>query len=113
MADARKREGRTACPAGIVGEYLTIPEVARLLHRRTTVIREYATRREDPLPFRIFEDQGKDPLPFRIFEDQGKGPLIHRDDLRDWWVRNTVVYGESPAAKLSTVYKRSSHGERF
>lgn len=57
-------------PAGIVGEYLTIPEVARLLHRRTTVIREYATRREDPLPF-------------RIFEDQGKGPLIHRDDLRE------------------------------
>ena len=100
MVDARKREGRTGYPAGIVGEYLTIPEVARLLHRRTTVIREYATRREDPLPF-------------RIFEDQGKGPLIHRDDLREWWVRNTVIYGESPAAKLSTVYKRSSHGERL
>lgn len=46
-------------------------------------------------------------------ECQGKGPPIHKDGLREWWVRNTVIYGESPAAKLSTVYKRSSRGERL
>ena len=95
--DGRRVEVRIR--SELVPVYLTVEEVATMLHRRTTIIREYMMRPEDPMPF-------------RIFADQERGPLINKDDLNDWWMRNTVIYWESEAAKEATVYKRSSHGQR-
>lgn len=57
-------------------EYYSLAETARLLHVHVRRIRELATRREDPLPF-------------RRFPGQQRGAFIHREDLRTWLERNT------------------------
>lgn len=81
-------------------EFLTMAEVARLLHRRVDSIRKMAA-------------EGEDPIPFRIFRNQSKGPLVHRLEFFLWWQRNTVLYQSSDAAKLTSNYKKSCKRQLF
>ncbi|MBQ9021924.1 MAG: helix-turn-helix domain-containing protein [Eggerthellaceae bacterium] len=35
-----------------------------------------------------------DPLPLRVLRGHARGSLIHRDDLREWMERNSVLFAE-------------------
>ena len=36
-------------------------------------------------------ERDDDPIPFRCFPNSQRGAFIHKDDLRQWIVRNTVL----------------------
>ena len=97
MSGRGDHEERAIYVLQMVEDYLTIADVGKLMHVKATTVRELALRDDDPIPF-------------RIFENQRRNPLVHADDFRLWWVRNTVPYKGSPAGRNATVYKRSSHG---
>ena len=66
----------------IAEEYFTITQTCQLL--RVSVNRSYIDRDEDPMPF-------------RCFPGQTKGYFIHKDDLREWLMRNTVMVHDEKA----------------
>ena len=41
--------------------------------------------------------QDDDPMPFRCFPGQQRGAFIHKDDLREWLMRNTVMVHDEKA----------------
>ena len=40
---------------------------------------------------RALVERDDDPMPFRCFPNSQRGAFIHKDDLRQWIVRNTVL----------------------
>ena len=65
-------------------EYYTIAQTCQMLHITTRRINAYMDREEDPMPF-------------RCFPGQTKGYFIHKDDLREWLMRNTVMVHDEKA----------------
>lgn len=64
-----------------VKEYYNAYEVAYLLQVSKDKVYDLARRPSDPLPL-------------RCLRGNMRGALIHRDDLRDWIERNTVLFAE-------------------
>ena len=62
----------------IAAEYFTIMQTCQLLRVSVNRIRAYIERDDDPMPF-------------RCFPNSQRGAFIHKDDLRQWIVRNTVL----------------------
>ena len=62
----------------IAAEYFTIMQTCQLLRVSVNRIRAYIERDDDPMPF-------------RCFPGQTKGYFIHKDDLREWLMRNTYA----------------------
>jgi hypothetical protein len=62
-------------------EYLTVDQVARVLHVHRQRVAEWASLEDDPMPF-------------RIFPGMQKGAFISRDDLIDWVDRNSIPLAE-------------------
>ena len=59
-------------------EYYTIAQTCEMLRLTSRRINAYMEREEDPMPF-------------RLFPDRKRGAFIHKDDLREWLMRNTVL----------------------
>ncbi|MBQ9005042.1 MAG: hypothetical protein IJ092_01575 [Atopobiaceae bacterium] len=76
----------------IADEYFTILETASLLNVSDKRIRAYIDRDEDPMPF-------------RCFEGKTRGAFIHRDDLRAWVMRNTVLLHDEKAKQRDGARK--------
>jgi hypothetical protein len=79
----------------IAEEYFTITQTCQLLRVSVNRIRSYIDRDEDPMPF-------------RCFPGQTKGYFIHKDDLREWLMRNTVrlrtsTFSSMPRLSVSWV----------
>lgn len=70
-------------------EYYTIRDVSRLLHISPDTVKELANRDDDPLPM-------------RIFPDKQRGAFIHKDDLREWISRSTILLRDASTSE----YKR-------
>ena len=68
----------------IAAEYFTIMQTCQLLRVSVNRIRAYIERDDDPMPF-------------RCFPGQTKGFFIHKDDLREWLMRNTVMVHDEKA----------------
>ncbi len=68
----------------IAAEYFTIMQTCQLLRVSVNRIRAYIERDDDPMPF-------------RCFPGQTKGYFIHKDDLREWLMRNTVMVHDEKA----------------
>ena len=64
-----------------VVEYYSMLEVAKMLHVHHSRVKEWATRTDDPLPF-------------RIFPGMRRGAFISREDLYAWLSENTVLFSE-------------------
>ena len=75
-------------------EYYTIAQTCQMLHITTRRINAYMDREDDPMPF-------------RLFPDSKRGAFIHKDDLRDWIMRNTVLARDGRSRDGQT----SSHRE--
>ena len=68
----------------IAEEYFSITQTCQLLRINARRIRQYVA-------------QDDDPMPFRCFPGQQRGAFIHKDDLRAWLERNTVMlHDEKP-----------------
>ena len=68
----------------IAEEYFTITQTCQLLRVSVNRIRSYIDRDEDPMPF-------------RCFPGQTKGYFIHKDDLRERHMQNTVMVHDEKA----------------
>ena len=68
----------------IAEEYFSITQTCQLLRINVNRIRAYIERDDDPMPF-------------RCFPGQTKGYFIHKDDLREWLMRNTVMVHDEKA----------------
>ena len=68
----------------IAEEYFTITQTCQLLRISVNRVRSYIERDDDPMPF-------------RCFPGQTKGFFIHKDDLREWLMRNTVMVHDEKA----------------
>lgn len=62
----------------IAEEYFSIAQTCQLLRINARRIRQFVA-------------QDDDPMPFRCFPGQQRGAFIHKDDLREWLQRNTVM----------------------
>ena len=77
--DAAGRARPCGCP-----EYLTVADVCALLHVNHHKVEDWIYR---PC----------DPMPFRCFPGSQRGSYIHRDDLEDWFRRNTILLRDERA----------------
>lgn len=68
----------------IAEEYFSIAQTCQLLRINARRIRQFVA-------------QENDPMPFRCFPGQTKGYFIHKDDLREWLMRNTVMVHDEKA----------------
>ena len=59
-------------------EYYSISQTGHLLRISVNRVRARVERDEDPIPF-------------RCFPNSQRGAFIHKDDLRQWIIRNTVL----------------------
>ena len=62
----------------IAEEYFSIAQTCQLPRINARRIRQFVA-------------QDDDPMPFRCFPGQQRGAFIHKDDLREWLQRNTVM----------------------
>lgn len=66
----------------VVDDYLSIKQVSKMLRVRASSVREWASRPEDPLPF-------------RCFPNRQRNAFIHRQELWEWLQRNSVLLREA------------------
>ena len=84
MADQTHNKQHTKRLPVPVKEYYNAHEVAYLLQISKDKVYDLAR-------------QPGDPLPMRCMRGNRRGALIHREDLRAWMERNTVLFAEREA----------------